>query len=57
MKNNYFVEMLQVLFIGLKLTEHVDWSWLWVLSPSWIMVLVAGVLFATGNTDKRRNRR
>jgi hypothetical protein len=24
------------LFIGLKLTGNIDWSWLWVLSPLWI---------------------
>ena len=21
--------------IGLKLTDHIDWSWWWVLSPIW----------------------
>ena len=26
--------MLTILFIGLKLTGHIDWSWWWVLSPS-----------------------
>lgn len=30
-----FFGLLCVLFIGLKLTNHVDWSWLWVLSPLW----------------------
>ena len=28
-----FGGMLTVLFIGLKLTGHIDWSWFWVLSP------------------------
>jgi hypothetical protein len=28
--------MLLVLFIGLKLTGNIAWSWLWVLSPFWI---------------------
>ena len=28
--------LLTVLFIGLKLTGHIDWSWWWVLSPLWI---------------------
>lgn len=31
-----FCGLLAVLFIGLKLTGHVDWSWLWVLSPLWL---------------------
>ncbi len=28
--------MLTVLFVGLRLTDHIDWSWIWVLSPMWI---------------------
>jgi hypothetical protein len=31
-----FFGMLTVLFIGLKLTGHIDWSWVWVLAPTWI---------------------
>jgi hypothetical protein len=27
---------LTVLFVGLKLTHCIDWSWWWVLSPLWI---------------------
>ena len=30
-----------MLFIGLKLTGHIDWSWIWVVSPMWIAVIVA----------------
>ena len=29
-----FVGLLTILFIGLKLTGYIDWSWWWVLSPS-----------------------
>jgi len=39
-----FAGILTVLFIGLKLTNFIDWSWWWVLSPLWIpiaFVLVA----------------
>jgi hypothetical protein len=32
-----FCGMLTILFIGLKLTDHIEWSWLWVLSPLWVM--------------------
>jgi hypothetical protein len=28
-----FVGLLTILFIGLKLTGFIDWSWFWVLSP------------------------
>jgi hypothetical protein len=28
--------ILGLIFITLKLTGHITWSWLWVLSPFWI---------------------
>ena len=34
-----FVGLLTILFIGLKLTGFIDWSWWWVLSPLWISAL------------------
>jgi len=34
-----FVGLLTVLFIGLKLTNIITWSWIWILSPIWITVL------------------
>lgn len=30
-----FFGMLGVVFIGLKLTGHIDWSWWWVTAPLW----------------------
>lgn len=37
--------LLTVLFIGLKLAGVISWSWLWVLSPSWIpLALIVGIL-------------
>ena len=41
-----FPGLLTVLFIGLKLTGHITWSWWWVLSPLWISALLALVFFA-----------
>ena len=35
-----FCSLLLLLFIGLKLTGHIDWSWVWVLSPFWIRALL-----------------
>ncbi len=35
-----FLSLLTVLFIGLKLTHYIDWSWWWVLSPLWIPLVV-----------------
>lgn len=28
--------LLTILFVYLKLTSQIDWSWLWVLAPTWI---------------------
>jgi hypothetical protein len=40
-----FGGLLTVLFIGLKLTNQIDWSWWWVLSPMWVpLALVVSVL-------------
>lgn len=42
-----FTSLLTVLFIGLKLTGYIDWSWWWVLCPMWapIAVLLGLLLF------------
>lgn len=39
-----FVGLLAILFIGLKLTGYIAWSWWWVLSPIWITAIVV-ILF------------
>ena len=36
-----FFEALTLLFIALKLTGCIAWSWLWVLSPLWLTFTVA----------------
>lgn len=37
--------LLLVLFIGLKLTGYIAWSWWWVLSPLWLpVVILVGVI-------------
>ena len=41
-----FTGLLAIVFITLKLTDVIAWSWLWVLSPIWIpLVLVALIMF------------
>lgn len=35
-----FTGLLTVLFVGLKLTNVITWSWWWVLSPIWIPILL-----------------
>lgn len=52
-----FAGLLTILFIGLKLTNYIDWSWWLVLAPIWIpasvitllvVVVIAIVVFAKG---------
>lgn len=35
-----FCGLLTILFIALKLTNVITWSWWWVLSPLWIPFLI-----------------
>lgn len=58
-----FTGILAIVFIVLKLTNNIDWSWWWVLSPLWIgtafglLILVLWISFlAFGNyrCGKRR---
>lgn len=41
-----FLGLLTLLFIGLKLTGYIAWSWWWVLAPTWIPVAIGIVLIA-----------
>lgn len=41
-----FSGWLTILFIGLKLTGHITWPWVWVLSPLWISILIALFILA-----------
>jgi MFS-type transporter involved in bile tolerance (Atg22 family) len=44
-----FFSLLTILFIGLKLTNYINWSWLIVLSPVLIpfFILIGIFLYAT----------
>ena len=35
-----------LLFLALKLTGYIDWSWWWVTAPLWIPFAIALVMFA-----------
>ena len=41
-----FGGLLTIVFITLKLTGHIAWSWWWVLSPMWITLTVALLIMA-----------
>ena len=37
--------LMLTLFVGLKLTGDITWSWFWVLAPLWMpIVLIIGIL-------------
>ena len=56
------VGLLGVLFVGLKLTGFIDWSWWWVLAPFWIgfalvvAILIGVLVYATIATFRPRRR-
>jgi len=37
-----------IVFLILKLTNNIDWSWWWVTSPLWIPFLAVLVIFLIG---------
>lgn len=39
-----FADALTLLFIALKLTGHITWSWIWVLSPIWISISILALI-------------
>jgi len=39
-----FCSLLALLFIALKLTSVIGWSWIWVLSPIWMPVAVTAIV-------------
>jgi len=50
--NSGILTVLFVVFLVLKLTGEIDWSWWWVTSPLWlpvaILFFVVSVLFVAG---------
>lgn len=54
--SSLFMVLLTTLFIGLKLTGNIDWSWWWVLSPLWVplgfavllLIIVCAIFLISG---------
>jgi len=40
-----FTGLLTIVFIVLKLTGYIDWSWWWVLSPLWVGLALLALVF------------
>ena len=53
-----FVGLLTIVFIVLKLCKIISWSWVWVLSPLWIvagitvLVIIGCLIYAVIATKK-----
>jgi hypothetical protein len=57
-----FLGLLTIMFIGLKLTNYIDWSWVWVLSPIWgtfviVFFLYIFMILFTANLSIRKKRK
>lgn len=55
--------VLTIIFVVLKLCGLIDWSWLWVLSPTWIsigltvvLILILFVCVKISNWMDKRNK-
>ena len=49
-----FLDALCLMLIGFKLTNIIDWSWFWVLSPLWITLIIAvGVSVVYGLLNRK----
>lgn len=59
------IPILGLLFVALKLTGHIDWSWLWVTAPFWgsiailLAILICTFIFGilVVSLDTLRNRK
>lgn len=54
-----FLGLLTVLFVGLKLTGFINWSWWWVLAPLWggialALLILAGVFMFLAVETRRK---
>jgi hypothetical protein len=36
--------VLFLIFMVLKLTNYIDWSWWWVTAPLWIPIVIIGIV-------------
>jgi hypothetical protein len=49
-----FFGLLTIVFITLKLTGYIDWSWWWVLAPTWVPISIAIVILTAVIADAWR---
>jgi hypothetical protein len=50
-----FTSLLTIVFITLKLTNYIDWSWWWVFCPLWIgfvlviLLVIVAIIIASND--------
>lgn len=53
-----FASLLFLVFLVLKLTYVIDWSWWWITAPLWgpfvIVVVIMGIVVAVAATRSRK---
>ena len=53
-----FISVLTLIFVVLKLTNNISWSWILVLSPIWISIIliifIFGIILVAGRIKKRK---
>lgn len=51
-----FYQALAIAFIVLRLCGVIEWSWIWVVSPIWVMLIFAllGAILNECNIDKNQ---
>ena len=49
-----FPGLLTIAFIVLKLTGVIEWKWIWVLSPMWILALLTVLIVVIAILIKER---
>lgn len=42
------IHLLTLLFVALKLTGHIDWSWFWVVFPSLVPLILVTFVALVG---------
>lgn len=61
--STWVIWALTLIFVTLKLTNNIDWSWVWVLCPIWIPIAFGvaagfiGYILKSMKNSERENKR
>ena len=59
MKDIRLIDLLTLIFVVLKLVNVINWSWWWVLSPTWgsLVLWFVGVMVYIVCEERKRKKR